>query len=295
MNAFSQFLMQIINGLNVGSIYALIALGYSMVYGIAKLINFAHGDIIMVGAYVCYFALVSFNLPLPIAILLSVLSCVVLGITIEKIAYKPLRNASRISLLITAIGTSYLLQSIFQLLFTSNPRPFPEIIKLPVLKLGAISIASNYYVTFVVSVLIMYLLNLFVMKTKTGKAMRAVSEDQGAALLMGIDINKTISITFGIGSMLAAIAGILYCSSYPVVSPYIGSLPGIKAFIAAVLGGIGSIPGAVLGGFILGIIEALSKAYISSQVSDAIVFTFLIIMLIFKPSGILGKNVKEKV
>ena len=287
--------MQLFNGINAGSIYAFIALGYTMVYGIAKLINFAHGDIIMVGAYVCLFAISSFNLPIWLAIILSIIVCALLGIVVEKIAYKPLRSASRISLLITAIGVSYFLQSLFQLLFSANPRPFPTIINLPALSIGSISISAPYYITFIVSVILMSILHLFVQKTKIGKAMRAVSEDSQAAQLMGINIDKTISITFAIGSALAAVAGILYCSSYPMVNPYLGSLPGIKAFIAAVLGGIGSIPGAVLGGFILGIIEALTKAYISSQLSDAIVFTVLIIMLVFKPSGILGKNVKEKV
>lgn len=295
MSEVSQFLMQLVNGINAGSIYALIALGYTMVYGIAKLINFAHGDIIMVGAYVCLFAISSFNLPIWLAIILSIIVCALLGIVVEKIAYKPLRSASRISLLITAIGVSYFLQSLFQLLFSANPRPFPTIINLPALSIGSISISAPYYITFIVSVILMSILHLFVQKTKIGKAMRAVSEDSQAAQLMGINIDKTISITFAIGSALAAVAGILYCSSYPMVNPYLGSLPGIKAFIAAVLGGIGSIPGAVLGGFILGIIEALTKAYISSQLSDAIVFTVLIIMLVFKPSGILGKNVKEKV
>lgn len=295
MSGFSQFLMQLVNGMNSGSIYALIALGYTMVYGIAKLINFAHGDIIMVGAYVCLISVSVFKLPVVLAIILSILCCSLLGVVIEKVAYKPLRKASRISLLITAIGVSYLLQSSFQLMFTSNPRPFPTIISLPPIKIGSIAISANYYITFIVSVILMLILHLFVQKTKVGKAMRAVSEDAGAAQLMGINIDKTISITFAIGSALAAIAGILYCSSYPMVNPYIGALPGIKAFIAAVLGGIGSIPGAVLGGFILGIIEALTKAYISSQLSDAIVFTVLIVMLVFKPTGILGKNVKEKV
>lgn len=295
MSILNQFIMQIFNGINIGSIYALIALGYTMVYGIAKLINFAHGDIIMVGAYVCYFMIKLFNLPVIVAILISIAVCIVLGITIERVAYKPLRNASRITLLITAIGMSYLLQSSFQLMFTSNPRPYPSVIDLPPLKMGSLTVSSNYYITLAVSVILMVLLNIFIQKTKTGKAMRAVSEDQGAAMLMGIDINKTISITFAIGSGLAAIAGILYCASYPVVSPYIGSLPGIKAFIAAVLGGIGSIPGAVLGAFILGMIETFTKAYISSQLSDAIVFVVLILMLVFKPQGILGKNVKEKV
>jgi branched-chain amino acid transport system permease protein len=295
MQVFIKFLMQLINGINVGSIYALIALGYTMVYGIAKLINFAHGDIIMVGAYTCLLSINVLHLPWYLAVGLSIVVCAVLGVVMEKVAYKPLRSASRISLLITAIGMSYLLESSFQLIFTSNPKPFPSFISLPALKLGPISISGNYYVTFLVSVVLMVVLNAFVQKTNTGKAMRAVSEDEGAARLMGINVDRTISITFAIGSALAAVAGILYCSSYPVVTPYIGALPGIKAFIAAVLGGIGSIPGAVLGGFILGIVEAMTKAYISSKLTDAIVFTVLILMLVFKPAGILGKNVKEKV
>jgi len=295
MQVFIKFLMQLINGINVGSIYALIALGYTMVYGIAKLINFAHGDIIMVGAYTCLLSINVLHLPWYLAVGLSIIVCAVLGVVMEKVAYKPLRSASRISLLITAIGMSYLLESSFQLIFTSNPKPFPSFISLPALKLGPISISGNYYVTFLVSVVLMVVLNAFVQNTNTGKAMRAVSEDEGAARLMGINVDRTISITFAIGSALAAVAGILYCSSYPVVTPYIGALPGIKAFIAAVLGGIGSIPGAVLGGFILGIVEAMTKAYISSKLTDAIVFTVLILMLVFKPSGILGKNVKEKV
>lgn len=291
----SQFILQLVNGLNVGSIYALVALGYTMVYGIAKLINFAHGDIIMVGSYTVFVCSIMMGLPVYIAIILSIIVCALLGVVIEKVAYKPLRNASRISLLITAIGVSFLLQSVFQLIFTANSKPFPTIINLPPLVIGNISISANYYLTFLISVTLMIVLDRFVKLTKTGKAMRAVSEDQGAAQLMGINIDKTISITFAIGSGLAAVAGILYSSSYPLINPYMGSLLGIKAFIAAVIGGIGIIPGAVLGGFILGIIESLSKAYISSQLSDAIVFSVLIIVLVFKPAGILGKNRKEKV
>jgi branched-chain amino acid transport system permease protein len=289
------FIMQLINGINIGSIYALIALGYTMVYGIAKLINFAHGDIIMVGAYVAYVCIIKLQLPIFVAIIISILACALLGVIIEKVAYKPLRKASRITLLITAIGVSYLLQSSFRLIFSSNPVTFPQLINLPAIKFGAINISSNYYVTFIISVIIMILLDLFVQHSQTGRAMRACSEDEGAARLMGIDVDRTISIVFAIGSALAAIAGLLYCSSYPIVSPYLGALPGIKAFIAAVLGGIGNIKGAVLGAFILGLVEALTKAYISSQLSDAIVFTILIVMLVFKPDGILGKNVKEKV
>lgn len=291
----SMFIMQLINGINIGSIYALIALGYTMVYGIAKLINFAHGDIIMVGAYVAYVCIIKLQLPIFVAIIISILACALLGVIIEKVAYKPLRKASRITLLITAIGVSYLLQSSFRLIFSSNPVTFPQLINLPAIKFGAINISGNYYVTFIISVIIMILLDLFVQHSQTGRAMRACSEDEGAARLMGIDVDRTITIVFAIGSALAAIAGLLYCSSYPIVSPYLGALPGIKAFIAAVLGGIGNIKGAVLGAFILGLVEALTKAYISSQLSDAIVFTILIVMLVFKPDGILGKNVKEKV
>ena len=290
----NQFFMQFINGLNIGSIYALIALGYTMVYGIAKLINFAHGDVIMVGAYISFISM-KFGLPWWLAVIISIVVCAVLGVVMEKVAYKPLRNASRISLLITAIGISYLLQNLFQLIFGANPQPYHAFITLPALNLGGISIQANYYITFSVSVLLMVLLTLFVNKTTMGKAMRAVSEDEGAAKLMGINVDTTISLTFAIGCALAAIAGILYANCYPMINPTLGSLPGIKAFIAAVLGGIGSIPGAVIGAFILGMVEAMTKAYISSQLTDTIVFAILILMLVFKPAGILGKNVKEKV
>ena len=290
----NQFFMQFINGLNIGSIYALIALGYTMVYGIAKLINFAHGDVIMVGAYISFISM-KFGLPWWLAVVISIVVCAVLGVVMEKVAYKPLRNASRISLLITAIGISYLLQNLFQLIFGANPQPYHAFITLPALNLGGISIQANYYITFSVSVVLMILLTLFVNKTTMGKAMRAVSEDEGAAKLMGINVDTTISLTFAIGCALAAIAGILYANCYPMINPTLGSLPGIKAFIAAVLGGIGSIPGAVLGAFILGMVEAMTKAYISSQLTDTIVFAILILMLVFKPAGILGKNVKEKV
>lgn len=290
----NQFFMQFINGLNIGSIYALIALGYTMVYGIAKLINFAHGDVIMVGAYISFISM-KFGLPWWLAVIISIVACAILGVVMEKIAYKPLRNASRISLLITAIGISYLLQNLFQLIFGANPQPYHAFITLPALNLGGISIQANYYITFSVSVVLMILLTLFVNKTTMGKAMRAVSEDEGAAKLMGINVDTTISLTFAIGCALAAIAGILYANCYPMINPTLGSLPGIKAFIAAVLGGIGSIPGAVIGAFILGMVEAMTKAYISSQLTDTIVFAILILMLVFKPAGILGKNVKEKV
>lgn len=290
----NQFFMQFINGLNISSIYALIALGYTMVYGIAKLINFAHGDVIMVGAYISFISM-KFGLPWWLAVIISIVACAILGVVMEKVAYKPLRNASRISLLITAIGISYLLQNLFQLIFGANPQPYHAFITLPALNLGGISIQANYYITFSVSVVLMILLTLFVNKTTMGKAMRAVSEDEGAAKLMGINVDTTISLTFAIGCALAAIAGILYANCYPMINPTLGSLPGIKAFIAAVLGGIGSIPGAVIGAFILGMVEAMTKAYISSQLTDTIVFAILILMLVFKPAGILGKNVKEKV
>ena len=290
----NQFFMQFINGLNIGSIYALIALGYTMVYGIAKLINFAHGDVIMVGAYISFISM-KFGLPWWLAVIISIVACAILGVLMEKVAYKPLRKASRISLLITAIGISYLLQNAFQLIFGANPQPYHAFITLPALNLGGISIQANYYITFSVSVVLMILLTLFVNKTTMGKAMRAVSEDEGAAKLMGINVDTTISLTFAIGCALAAIAGILYANCYPMINPTLGSLPGIKAFIAAVLGGIGSIPGAVIGAFILGMVEAMTKAYISSQLTDTIVFAILILMLVFKPAGILGKNVKEKV
>lgn len=291
----SQFILQLINGLNLGSIYALVALGYTMVYGIAKLINFAHGEIIMVGSYTVFVCTTMMGMQIWLSIPISIIVCACLGMLIEKIAYKPLRSAQRIYLLITAIGVSFFLQSAFQLIFTSNSKSFPNLITLPPLVFGDFSISANYYLTFLISVGLMIILDRFVKLTKTGRAMRACSEDQGAAQLMGININKTISITFAIGSALAAVAGILYSSSYPLINPYMGSTLGIKAFIAAVVGGIGIIPGAVLGGFILGIIESLTKAYISSQLTDAIVFLVLIIVLVFKPAGLLGKNRKEKV
>ena len=287
-------MQQLINGLSLGAIYALIALGYTMVYGIAQLINFAHGDIIMVGSYLVLI-LLNQGIVLPIAIAVSIFGCVILGVVIEKIAYKPLRHASRISLLITAIGVSYLLQNLCQLIMGANPMSFPTIITMAPIKLGPLTITGNMAITLGVSIVLMVALYQFVKKTKLGKAMRATSEDSEAASLMGINVNKTISITFAIGSALAAIAGILWASNYPQIKPTMGSLPGIKAFIAAVIGGIGIIPGAVLGGFILGIVETFTKAYLSTQFADGLVFIILILMLVFKPNGILGKNVKEKV
>lgn len=287
-------MQQLINGLSLGAIYALIALGYTMVYGIAQLINFAHGDIIMVGSYLVLI-LLNQGIALPIAIAVSIFGCVILGVVIEKIAYKPLRHASRISLLITAIGVSYLLQNLCQLIMGANPMSFPTIITMAPIKLGPLTITGNMAITLGVSIVLMVALDQFVKKTKLGKAMRATSEDSEAASLMGINVNKTISITFAIGSALAAIAGILWASNYPQIKPTMGSLPGIKAFIAAVIGEIGIIPGAVLGGFILGIVETFTKAYLSTQFADGLVFIILILMLVFKPNGILGKNVKEKV
>lgn len=289
------FIEQLINGLNLGSIYALMALGYTMVYGIAKMLNFAHGDIIMVGAYTLSLVMTNLGMPSIVAVFASVIVCSVLGVTIEKIAYKPLRSASPLTVLITAIGVSYFLQSVALLLFGSNKRKVDSAITMPAIKIGALELTGESIVTLGVTILIMIGLTLFIKKTKMGKAMLAVSEDKGAAQLMGINVNQTISITFAIGSALAAVAGVLFVSSYGFVGPYTGSLPGIKAFVAAVLGGIGSIPGAMLGGILLGIIESLSKAYISTNLSDAIVFAVLIIVLLVKPSGLLGKIRMDKV
>lgn len=288
-------IQQLINGLNLGSIYALMALGYTMVYGIAKMLNFAHGDIIMVGAYTLSLVMTNLGMPPIVAILASVVVCSVLGVTIEKIAYKPLRNASPLTVLITAIGVSYFLQSVALLLFGSNKRKVESAIAMKGMTLGPIELTGESVVTLGVTIIIMIGLTLFINKTKLGKAMLAVSEDKGAAQLMGIDVNRTISITFAIGSALAAVAGVLFVSSYGFVGPYTGALPGIKAFVAAVLGGIGSIPGAMLGGILLGIIESLSKAYISTNLSDAIVFGVLIVVLLVKPSGLLGKIRMDKV
>lgn len=286
---------QFINGLRSGSIYALIALGYTMVYGIAKMINFAHGDIIMVGAYTLYVAINDLKMPVIPAVLFTIVVCAVLGIAIEKVAYKPLRKAPPLAVLITAIGVSYLLQSVALLIFTANPITFKSIINLDTVKLGGITIPGITIVTLVVTSVCMIALTLFINKTKAGSAMRAVSEDKAAAQLMGINVNRTISMTFAIGSALAAVAGIMFICQFQSIKPTLGALPGIKAFVAAVLGGIGSVPGAMLGGILLGIIESLSKAYLSTELSDAIVFGVLVIVLLVKPSGLLGKNRIEKV
>lgn len=292
------FLSYIINGLSLGSVYAIIALGYTMVYGIAKMLNFAHGDIIMVGAYVVFTLMTGAGLHPLLAILISIVVCTALGVLIEKIAYKPLRNAgSSLAVLITAIGVSYLLQNLALLIFGASAKSFTNVVTFPSLKLagGKLSITGTTTVTILTSLAIMLGLTLFVNKTKPGRAMQAVSEDRGAAELMGINVNATISLTFAIGSGLAAVAGALLCSAYPTLTPYTGAMPGIKAFVAAVFGGIGSIPGAMIGGILLGVIEILGKAYISSQVADAIVFAVLIVVLLVKPTGLFGKNIQEKV
>ena len=291
------FITNLINGVSLGSIYAVIALGYTMVYGIAKMLNFAHGDVIMVGAYIV-FALTSYAGVNPyLALVISMAACTLLGMAIERFAYKPLRGASPLAVLITAIGVSYFLQNMALLIFGSQAKSFTSIVNLPALTLagGKITISAETIVTIIVSLIIMVSLTLFVNKTKPGRAMLAVSEDKGAAQLMGVNVNATISLTFAIGSGLAAVAGVLLCSAYPTLSSQTGAMPGIKAFVAAVLGGIGSIPGAVIGGVLIGVIEILSRSYISSQIADAIVFAVLIIVLLVKPTGILGKKYIEKV
>ena len=271
------FIQYLVNGLSMGSVYAIIALGYTMVYGIAKMLNFAHGDVIMVGAYVSFCATSYLGLPGWASVVLSCVACTVLGVLIEGLAYKPLRQAGPLAVLITAIGVSYFLQNAAQLLWGATPKNFTSL------------------VTIVACLVIMAGLMFFTGKTKMGKAMRAVSEDKAAAQLMGINVNRTISMTFAIGSALAAIAGVLLCSYSPVLQPTTGAMPGIKAFDAAVFGGIGSIPGAFVGGILIGIIEAMAQAYISTSLANSIVFGVLIIVLLVKPAGLLGKYVPEKV
>ena len=297
----------LIRGLSLGSIYAIIALGYTMVYGIAKMLNFAHGDVIMVGAYACFFTVTGMSpmfeegsvaamvVPALVGVLLSMVVCTVLGVVIEGLAYKPLRQAPSLAVLITAIGVSYFLQNAALLAWSSSPKVFSPIVGNGQLQVGPLTISYVTLVTILACVIIMVCLTLFTGKTKMGKAMRAVSEDKGAAQLMGINVNRTISMTFAIGSALAAIAGVLLCSAYPTLTPTTGSMPGIKAFTAAVFGGIGSIPGALLGGLLLGVIEIFASAYISTQLSTAVVFGVLIVVLLVRPAGLLGKTVREKV
>ena len=304
---FLTLLDYLIRGLSLGSIYAIIALGYTMVYGIAKMLNFAHGDVIMVGAYACFFTVTGMSpmfeegsvaamvVPALAGVVLSMVVCTALGVVIEGLAYKPLRQAPSLAVLITAIGVSYFLQNAALLLWSSSPKIFSPIVGSGQLQVGPLNISYVTLVTIVACIVIMVCLTLFTGKTKMGKAMRAVSEDKGAAQLMGINVNRTISMTFAIGSALAAIAGVLLCSAYPTLTPTTGSMPGIKAFTAAVFGGIGSIPGALLGGLLLGIIEIFASAYISTQLSTAVVFGVLIVVLLVKPAGLLGKQVREKV
>lgn len=291
------FISNLINGISLGSVYAIIALGYTMVYGIAKMLNFAHGDVIMVGAYICFCMMTYLGIPPIVAVIAAMIVCTLLGILIEGLAYKPLRKASSLAVLITAIGVSYFLQNVALLIWGSAPKVFSTVIPLGSISLfgGSLIITAETILTVAACIVIMIGLTIFTKKSRMGKAMRAVSEDKDAAELMGINVNFTISMTFAIGSALAAIAGVLLCSAYPTLVPTTGSMPGIKAFTAAVFGGIGSIPGAMLGGILLGIIEIFSKSYISTSLSDAIVFAVLIVVLLVKPTGILGKKVTEKV
>lgn len=292
------FLSNLVNGLSLGSVYAIIALGYTMVYGIARMLNFAHGDVIMVGAYISFCATAYMHLPAIASVLLAIAVCTCMGILIEGLAYRPLRGTGSLAVLITAIGVSYFLQNSALLIWGSAPKVFTSVVNnIPGLKLfnGKLTITAESILTLTCCIVIMICLTLFISRSKVGKAMRAVSEDNDAARLMGINVNQTISITFAIGSALAAIAGVLLCSSYPALMPTTGAMPGIKAFTAAVFGGIGSVPGAMLGGILLGVIEIFGRAYISSELSDAIVFGVLIIVLLVKPTGLLGRTMTEKV
>ena len=289
------FLTTLISGLSLGSIYALIALGYTMVYGIAKMLNFAHGDVIMVGAFTVIVSVMMLGFPVWVGLLLSVIVCTALGMTIERVAYKPLRKAEPLTVLITAIGVSYLLQNVALLIFGSTQKSFPKVFHVSSVHFGDVSMSGESVVTLAVTIVIMICLSLFINKTRAGKAMRAVSQDKEAAELMGISVNRTISLTFAIGSALAAVAGVFYGATYGFIGPFTGSMPGIKAFVAAVFGGIGSIPGAMVGGILLGVLESMSKAYISTELSDAIVFASLIVVLLVRPTGLFGKVIKEKV
>ena len=291
------FISYLIKGISLGSVYSIIALGYTMVYGIAKMLNFAHGDVIMIGGFTIFTIMSTLGLNPLVAVLLSIILCTILGITIERIAYKPLRKASSLAVLITAIGVSYFLQNIALLIFGADTKSFTSVIELPAWKLAGdeLTISGETLITIPLCVIIMVGLTIFVKKSKVGRGMVAVSEDKDAAVLMGVNVNRTIAITFAIGSALAAVASALMFSSYPSLSSTSGAMPGIKAFVAAVFGGIGSIPGAAIGGILLGVIEILSRAYISSQLADAIVFMILILVLLVKPTGILGKKIQEKV
>lgn len=295
MSLFETIVRQIINGLQSGSIYALVALGYSMVYGIITLLNFAHGDVIMVGAYLAWFTMARFAFNPLIAVVVAVLGCTLLGITIEKVAYKPLRGSPRISLLITAIGVSYFLENAAQMIFGASAQSIPDIITLRAVRVGAIEIPGTAIITLVAAAASMVVLTLLVNHTRMGRAMRAVSEDTGAAQLMGVNISNTISFTFALGSALAGIGSVLYSCAYPQASPMMGSMLGLKAFVAAVLGGIGSIPGAMIGGFAIGLAESLVSAVGLSVWKDGVVFAILIIVLLVRPTGILGKPMHEKV
>lgn len=294
-----EFLANLINGMSLGSVYAIIALGYTMVYGIAKMLNFAHGDIIMVGAYICFCAVSYLGLPVIAGILLSVVGCTVLGIVIERLAYKPLRSAPSLNVLITAIGVSYFLQNAALIIMGSDPKSFSMILSLPALHLfdGRLTISATAVITILACVAIMVALTMFTGRTKMGKAMRACSEDRDAAQLMGINVNSTISMVFAIGSGLAAIAGVLMCAAYPTLMPTTGSMPGIKAFTAAVLGGIGSIQGAMIGGLLLGFIEIMTVAFMPSLSGyrDAFAFVVLVLVLLVKPTGLFGQRSEEKI
>jgi branched-chain amino acid transport system permease protein len=295
MNWYIVGLQQLINGLALGSVYALIALGYTMVYGIIKLINFAHGDIYMLGAYFGFYAITSLNLPLVPAMVLAMVAAAILGMLLEKIAYRPLRSSPRIAVLITAIGASLLFQSTAQLVFGASFKPFPQALPFVRVQLGPVFTTNRQLLIFGVAMALMIALHVIVQYTKFGKAMRAVSMDKDAAQLMGINVDRVISLTFALGSALAAAAGILVGMYYNRIDPYMGMMPGLKAFVAAVLGGIGIVPGAVVGGLLMGVAENMVVAFGSSTLRDAVAFAILIAVLLFRPNGLLGKKRTEKV